>query len=223
MGGPTFFVMSIKTTEAKLYYALYDFFEAEGFRLHMNKKQFRKSTPAGFVNIIFSVSEYEKDKDAWVEVHIGCRNDQIEQIAQQFLNVNLVEFRADVNTLIISTGKYNDVKYFRYKIQNDEDLADTCEAIKEFMIYSGFSFLNSVTKLSDIDRVLNSVPHKPSNYLYNQTHRCFKGLIAAKLNNNPRYQRLEDTYRDYLTKFANETELHNFDRLTAYLQYYGNN
>lgn len=215
--------MSIKTTEAKLYYALYDFFEAEGFRLLMDKKQFRKSTPAGFVNIIFSVSEYEKDTDAWVEVHIGCRNDQIEQIAQQFLNVNLVDFRADVNTLIISTGKYNDVKYFRYKIQNDDDLADTCDAIKEFMTYSGFSFLNSVIKLSDIDRILNSFPHKPSKYLYNQIHRCYKGLIAAKLNDSPRYQQLEDIYRDYLGKFANETEFQNYERLTTYLKYYSNN
>lgn len=215
--------MSIKTTEAKLYYALYDFFEAEGFRLLMDKKQFRKSTPAGFVNIIFSVSEYEKDKDTWVEVHIGCRNDQIEQIAQQFLNINLVDFRADVNTLIISTGKYNDVKYFRYKIQNDDDLTDTCEAIKEFMVYSGFSFLNSSTKLSDIDRIFNSLPHKPSKYVYNQIHRCYKGLIAAKLADNPQYTHTEAVYRNYLTKFASKAELSNFERLVTYLQYYGNN
>jgi hypothetical protein len=215
--------MSIKTTEAKLYHSLYDFFEAEGFRLLMDKKQFRKSTPTGFVNIIFSVSEYEKDNDAWVEVHIGCRNDQIEQVAQQFLNVNLVDFRGDVNTLIISTGKYNDVKYFRYKIQNEDDLSDTCESIVEFMTFSGFGFLNSVTKLADIDRIFNSTPHKPSKYLYNQVHRCFKGLIAAKFNNNSKYQQLEEIYRDYLTKFANETEVSNFERLATYLKYYNNN
>jgi hypothetical protein len=215
--------MSIKTTEAKLYHALYDFFEAEGFRLLIDKKQFRKSTPTGFVNIIFSVSEYEKDNDAWVEVHIGCRNDQIEQVAQQFLNVNLVDFRGDVNTLIISTGKFNDVKYFRYKIQNEDDLGDACESIVEFMTFSGFGFLNSVTKLSDIDRIFNSTPHKPSKYLYNQVHRSFKGLIAAKFNNNPRYQQLEEIYRDYLIKFANETEVSNFERLATYLKYYNNN
>ncbi len=52
--------MSIKTTEAKLYYALYDFFEAEGFRLLIDKKQFRKSTPAGFVNIIFQYQNMKK-------------------------------------------------------------------------------------------------------------------------------------------------------------------
>ena len=129
--------MSLKTTEAKIYYALYDFFEAEGFRLLMDKKQFRKNTVAGFTNIIFSVSEYEKE-EAWVEVHIGCRNDQVEQIAQQFLNPSLIDFREDINTLIISTGKYNDVKYFRYKIQNDDDLTDACESIKDFMILIPF-------------------------------------------------------------------------------------
>ncbi len=215
--------MSLKTTEAKLYYALYDFFEAEGFRLLMDKKQFRKNTPAGFTNVIFSVSEYEKENDAWVEVHIGCRNDQIEQITQQFLNPSLSDFRADVNTLIISTGKYNDVKYFRYKIQNDEDLTDACESIKEFMTFSGFGFLKSVTRLADIDRILNVQPHKPSKYLYNQVHRCYKGIVAAKLNNSPQFDRLIDIYRSYLSKFANEIECSNFERLVLYLMYYGNN
>jgi len=215
--------MSIKTTEAKLYYALYDFFENAEFHLLMDKKQFRKNTPSGFVNVIFSVSEYEKDTDAWVEVHVGCRNEQIEQIAQQFLNTNLIDFRADANTLIISTGNYNNVKYFRYKIQNDDDLNDACDSIMEFMNLSGFSFLNSVSKLTDIDRILNGQAHQSSKYLYNQVHRCFKGVIAAKLADNPRYTKLVAIYQNYLTKFASETELSNFERLVTYLQYYGNN
>lgn len=215
--------MSLKTTEAKLYYALYDFFEAEGFRLLMDKKQFRKNTPAGFTNIIFSVSEYEKENDAWIEVHIGCRNDQVEQIAQQFLNANLVDFRSDVNTIIISTGKYNDVNYFRYKIQNDEDLTDACESIKEFMQLSGFGFLASISHVGDIDRILNLMPQKSSKYLYNQVHRCFKGIVAAKLNNSPQFDRLIEIYRSYLSKFGNDVERANYDRLVAYLKYYGNN
>ncbi|WP_428659148.1 hypothetical protein [Runella sp.] len=215
--------MNLKTTEAKLYYALYDFFEAEGFRLLMDKKQFRKNTPAGFTNIIFSVSEYEKENDAWVEVHIGCRNEQVEQIAQQFLNSNSVDFRSDANTLIISTGKYNNVNYFRYKIQNDEDLADACESIREFMQSSGFSFLSTINSVSDIDSLLNLLPHKPSKFLYNQVHRCYKGIVAAKLNNSPQLERLTETYRRYLAKFGNEAERHNYERLVAYLNYYGKN
>ncbi|MEZ4905435.1 MAG: hypothetical protein R2822_28565 [Spirosomataceae bacterium] len=49
--------------------------------------------------------------------------------------------------MIISTGNYNDVKYFRYKIQNDDDLAATCESIKDFMTSQGLGFLNGVTNL----------------------------------------------------------------------------
>lgn len=215
--------MSIKTTEAKLYYALYDFFEKEGFCLLMDKKQFRKNISTGFINVIFSVSEYDKQNDAWVEVHIGSRNEQIEHIAQQFLNVNSLDFRPEANTLIISTGKYNDVKYFRYKIQEDDDLTDTCESIKDFMTLQGFGFLNTAAQISDIDRLLNSQPHQPSKYLYNQTHRCYKELIAAKFNNNTRYQQIEELYRGYLLRFANETERHNYERLVDFLQYYGSN
>ncbi|MDF7818793.1 hypothetical protein P1X15_14350 [Runella sp. MFBS21] len=214
--------MSIKTTEAKLYYTLYDFFEAEGFQLLMQKKQFRKSTTTGFTNIIFSVSEY--DDEAWVEVHIGCRNHQIEQMAQQFIPSLPIDFREDANTLIISTGRYNDVKYFRYKIQNDDDLKNTCDAIMDFMNLSGWTFFKSVTKVADIDRILNSQPHKPSKYLYNQEDRCFKGLIAAKLNHNPHFDRLIEIYQVYLQKqVRDEIELHNYQKLVSFLQYYNDN
>jgi len=213
--------MSIKTTEAKLYYALYDFFEKEGFSLLMDKKQFRVNTAAGFKNIIFLVSDYEDG--AWLEVHIGCRNEQVEQTAQQFLNVNSMDFRPDANTLIISTGQYNDVKYFRYKIKDEDDLVATCESVKDFLMELGFDFLNTIAHLADVDRLLNSEPLKPCKYLYNQVHRCFKGLIAAKFNDNPRYQYIEETYRKYLAKFANEIECSNYERLVVYLKYYGSN
>ncbi|MFN4145933.1 MAG: hypothetical protein ACK4GN_08935 [Runella sp.] len=215
--------MSLKSTEAKLYHALYDFFDQEGYSLLIDKKQFRKTVSAGFVNVIFSVSEYHYDNDAWVEVHIGCRNDQIEQIAQQFLKVNLNDFRPDANTLIISIGRYNEVKYFRYKIQSEEDLVDTCEAIKEFMKVSGFPFLQTVCHLDEIDRLLNTHPNRPCKFLYNQIHRCFKGAIAARLTDNPHYQGIGDIYNIYVHKFGNEQEQLSYEQLLHFLQYYSAN
>lgn len=215
--------MSLKITEAKIYDALYSFFLNEGFELLIEKKQFRKITPTGFINVIFSISEYEKDSDVWVEVHIGGRNHQIEQIAQQFLNVNLMDFRADANTVVISTGKYNDVKYFRYKIHDSDDLHEACASIRNFMNTTGLGFLKKVSQLSEINRLLNRTPTQPSKYLYNQIHRCFKGLIAAKLTENPRYLQLIETYRKYVHQNGTETELQNYERLVAYLQYYSAN
>ena len=214
--------MSVNTTEAKLYHALYDFFEERGYELLMDKKQFRKNTAVGFVNVIFSITQYAEN-DAWVEVHLGCRNHHIEQIAQQFLTSNLLDFRDEANTLIISIGKYNKVKYFRYKIQGDEDIQITSDSVKEFLQTTGFGFLESLLTLADVEKALNVYPSKPCPFLYNQTHRCFKGIVAAKLNENKHLLGLANFYGSYLEKFGTDEDRTRFKRLLTYLAHYSAN
>ena len=214
--------MSVNATEAKLYQALHDFFAEQGYELLMDKKQFRKNTATGFVNVIFSVTQYAEN-DAWIEVHLGCRNQHIEQIAQQFLTDNLLDFRDEANTLIISIGKYNKVKYFRYKIQSDEDIQITTDSIKDFLQTTGFGFLESIKTLADVEKTINAYPSNPCPFLYNQTHRCFKGIIAAKLNSNKHLQGLTNCYVSYLEKFGRGEDCARFQRLLAYLQHYSAN
>lgn len=214
--------MRINTTEARLYHTLCDFFENQKYQLLAEKKQFRKLTSIGFLNIVFSITEYAEN-DAWVEVHFGSHNRHIEQIAQQFLGTNLLDFRNDTNTLILSLGKYNDVKYFRYKIQNQEDLQNTCELIALFFEQTGFAFLTNLDRIAAIDKILNATPRQACKFVYNQVHRCFKGIIAAKLNHNPKLAELAEVYQLYLQKYANPDEQAQFDKLLAYLRHYSAN
>ena len=214
--------MNISSTEAKLYHTLYDFFEARGYALLMDKKQFRKNTAAGFLNVIFSVTEYAEN-DAWVEVHLGGRNHQIEQIAQQFLTGNLLDFRDEANTIVISIGKYNKVKYFRYKIQHDDDIATTSDSIKDFLQTTGFDFLDSIAPLAAVEKILNAAPAAHCDFVYNQIHRCFKGVVAAKLNANPHFLGLVASHENYVSRFGIDEERARFKRLVAYLEHYNAN
>jgi len=103
---------------AKFYEQLDAFFQLRGFGFFPDQKQDRKSTQNGFQNIIFSISEAQNV--FWVEVNFGVRFEFIEQIAQQFLN-NSFGYRPAANTLVISIGKFLEIKYFRYKVSNQED------------------------------------------------------------------------------------------------------
>lgn len=213
--------MTITPFESDLYGRLAPFFERHGYALLNEKKQFRFTTDTGFQNVILSPAFY--GAETWLDVNFGCRNEQIEQIAQQFLN-NLPDFRPDANTLIVSVGKFNDVKYFRYKIITSEDLTDACDAIQSFFDESGFAFLTSTASLPMLDRVLNQHPGLPCKFVYNQIHRCYKGLIAARLNHHPHVAGLADAYRLSLSRQThNPYELANFERLVAYLQHYSAN
>jgi hypothetical protein len=207
--------------ETDLYRQLHPFFAEHQYTLLTEKKQFRKNTATGFQNAIFSPSFY--GDETWLEVNFGCRNEQIEQIAQQFLN-NLRDYRPDANTLIISIGKFTDVKYFRYKITTTDDLIDVCDQIQDFFVERGFGFLDESGALPTLDRILNHQPNQPCKYVYNQTHRCYKALIAARLTHNPRFDGLTDAYRHLMMRQTqNAYEQQNFERLVAYLQHYSAN
>ena len=207
--------------ETDLHRQLAPFFAEHQYTLLAEKRQFRKNTATGFQNVIFSLSFY--GDETWLEVNFGCRSEQIEQIAQQFLN-NLRDYRPDANTLIVSIGKFTDVKYFRYKIITPDDLSDVCCQIQDFFTEQGFAFLDQSGTLPVLDSILNQQPNLPSKYVYNQTHRCYKALIAARLNHNPRFDGLTDAYRHLLMRQTqNIHEQQNFERLVSYLQHYSAN
>lgn len=213
--------MTLTPFETNLYCLLTPFFGSHQFGLLPERKQYRRVTGSGFQNVILSPAFY--GDETLLEVNFGCRNEQVEQIAQQFLN-NAADYRPDANTLIVSIGKFNGLQYFRYKIHSDDELAHTCAQIEEFFTNQGFAFLESSGALPALDRLLNEHPGLPSLYVYNQTHRCYKGLIAARLNHNPQFDGLIDSYRHLLVRQTqNPYEQLHFERLITYLGHYSAN
>lgn len=213
--------MTITPFETNLYQHLAPFFTDHEYALLSEKKQFRRTTNSGFQNIILSSVFYSND--TMLDVNFGCRNEQVEQIAQQFLN-NLPDLRSDANTLIVSIGRFSGSQYFRYKIHSEAELPEVCEQIEQFFDTQGFDFLATACTLPALDRLLNEQPGEPCQYVYNQTHRCYKGLIAARLNHNPHFDGLIDRYRHLLIHQTHDPyEQIYFERLIAYLQHYSAN
>ncbi len=213
--------MLISTLELNLYTKLQSYFEDYGFELLAEKKQFRKKTSYGFRNVIFTLTNY--GEELWLEVNIGVRHHEIEKLAQQFLS-NSKDFWEDTNTLIISIGKYNDAKYFRFKILNDEDLDITCKAVKDFLTNQGFAFLKKSESIKAINQVLNKEYHLPCKYVYNQIHRCFKGLIASKMASDNNFWDISEHYRNQVMKLGGtDEEVMAYERLLSYLLYWSVN
>ena len=213
--------MTLTPFETTLFQHLTPFFGTHQYVLMPERKQYRRQTDTGFQNVILSPAFY--GDETMLEVNFGCRNEQVEQIAQQFLN-SLTDYRPDANTLILSIGRFNGLQYFRYKIHSDDELADACERIQTFFEKRGFDFLGTSCSLPTLDRLFNEQPDTPSIYVYNQTHRCYKGLIAARLNHSPQFDSLIDTYRQLLIQQTqNPYEQLHFERLIKYLQHYSAN
>ncbi|WP_080056504.1 hypothetical protein [Spirosoma aerolatum] len=213
--------MTITSFETNLYQHLAPFFSDHAYALLTEKKQFRRVTSNGFQNIILTSVFYPDDTT--LEVNFGCRHEQVEQIAQQFLN-NQPDLRPDANTLILSMSRFVGFQKARYKIHSEADLSQVCSQIEDFFSAQGFDFLATAASLPTLDRLLNEYLDEPCRYVYNQTHRCYKGLIAARLNHNPNFDDLVDYYRHLLIhQTQNPYEQMHFERLIAYLQHYSAN
>lgn len=209
--------MIVKPFESDIYENLRLFFDLRGYVLMPDKKQFRKITVSGFHNVIFTTTSYENE--VWLEVNLGCRNHQVEQIAQQFLG-NTRDFWADSNSLVISIGKFNNAKYFRYKMASASDVLDVCEEVKSFLLTQGFPFLENLEALASLHEIYNKNPKKPCKFLYNQVHRSVKGIIVAKLIYSEDFLDLADTHRNNLMRIGATTEeLLTYERLLSYLLY----
>lgn len=212
--------MILTKFEVKFYQRLEQFFQSQGFILIMEQKQFRKATQNGFQNIIFSVSETQKEY--WVEVNFGVRHEFIEQIAQQFLN-NAHIYRPSANTLVTSIGKFEEKKYFRFRVVEEDDLDNIIEQIIDFFNEKGFAFLEKADSLFFIEETLNDSPTMPCRYLYNQVHRCFKGAIAAKLTDNTHFNMITNFYRHFLIKNGTDDDLLNYERMITFLLHFNAN
>lgn len=213
--------MTLTPFETSLYECMTPFFASHDYMLIPDRKQYRRSVDTGFKNVILSAAYYEDE--VRLEVNFGCRNEQVEQIAQQFLN-SLTEYRTEANTVILSISKFSGFQYFRYKIHSAAELQAVCGQIELFFNEVGFDFLNTACSLATLDRLLNEHPNQPCLYVYNQTHRCYKGLIAARLSHNPHFDGLVDNYRYLLTRQTqNPYEQVYFERLVLYLRHYSAN
>ncbi|WP_338790919.1 hypothetical protein V9L05_22555 (plasmid) [Bernardetia sp. Wsw4-3y2] len=200
---------------------LIPFFREWGFEYIDVYSQFRKTDKIGFQNVILSISQYETE--IWIEVTLGIRKDEVERITQPFLS-NPTDFQNQTTTISVSVGKLNQNPYFRYKAENEEDLEVCAEELIKFMSEEGMIFLEEKNSMQELDLAFNRIPKRPILYIYNQHHRFFKGIVLAKITNNPRYEELVELYyRSLVIQKANETIQANFKRLVNFLVHYSVN
>ncbi|MFC3812133.1 hypothetical protein [Lacihabitans lacunae] len=99
------------------------------------------------------------------------------------------------STIGSSTASYfNDLNY-RFKIKTQEDIVEWGKIVRKFYEEYAVPFFEKYNSVDAIDELLNENPTEKVVYLDDLGWRIIKGLIVAKLNNNPKYNELRDYYR----------------------------
>lgn len=99
------------------------------------------------------------------------------------------------DTLTTGISSYfNEINY-RYKIKTEEDIKEWGKIVRMFYEEYAVPFFEKYNSVDSIDKLLNDNPTEKVIYLDDLGWRIIKGLIAAKLNNNPKYNELRDYYK----------------------------
>lgn len=116
------------------------------------------------------------------------------------LPIQLIENRifneeSFTDTLLLNKSDYfKDINY-RFKIASLNDVKEWSTIAKKFYNEFAVPFFEKYKSVDAIDKLLNEKPSKKVIYCDDWGWRIIKGLISAKLNNNPKYNELRDYYR----------------------------
>lgn len=206
----------IQIQDKSIYKLLLPVFESQGYEPLPAKNQFRKRTAKGFRSVIFSVSGATNEQ--LLDIHFGVRFDIIENLVHQFLSEPRF-LEKESNTIIASLPQLKHAPIGQFFIPDKISLERACDEIAIFMQEKGFRFLDACDSLRRIDAKINRKPHQPCLYMASHIHRCFKGIIIARLLQRNDFETLITIYKNHLcSRRASSRTIENFNRLVTYLK-----
>lgn len=202
--------------ESLLLVKISNFLYEVGFTLDLPRKLFYKKIEVGFQYIIPSVSQYEEE--ALAEIHLGVRQELVEDLAQPFSQTLQIQ-KDQTFTLLTSEGRLCKQPYKRYNLKTEEDLENFNLQFQAFYEQKGKGFLEEISTLDNLDSLVNQNPEKVHPYFFNQFQRCIKGLCVARLNQNSDFEKLAETYHQLLQqKRIPQQQIKLFENLWGYLK-----
>ena len=128
--------------------------------------------------------------------HLGIGIQEIQEIEKEIFNGSFY------GTLSLSISNYfNEVNY-RYKIKTENDIKEWMDIVQKFFTEFAQPFFEKYKTVADIDKLFNTNPKERVPELDDLGQHIIKGLISAKLNENPTYEELKSFYKNEVeTKF----------------------
>lgn len=212
----------LQLQEKHIYNHLQPIFSQHAYEKLPGKNQFRQKSPHGFRNVHLSLNG--DTEGYFIHIQLGTRIEKVERVVEQFMEGS-EEQANEKQTAVASLSRfYQQQRGKLYLLADESKLQHICHQIADFIQKKGFCFLESLSKLPRIDPLINRRPDLPSPYMYNQIHRCFKGITMASILHRTDFEKLVSTYQNSLYSQGVRPEVSdNFSRLVNYLRYFSFN
>lgn len=205
---------TVDILEGHVFDDLTPFLRKEGFVLHKHMKQYRRDTSTGSQSITISMAG---DGPYTLDVHLGIRSELVEALVYQFLS-GPKHYASYANTIIAPLARAAKGAPRGFRFDQPEELSGVVSHVMELISSGAFRFFDRHVTIQSLHELLNDQPEKPTRFLYNQLHRCFRGLIVAKMADSPSFFHLMDVYHQtLLDRGAPREVMRGYDSLSILL------
>jgi hypothetical protein len=106
-------------------------------------------------------------------------------------------------------------------LRQNEDVESAIETLEWYYNDIAKPYFERYDTLDAIDDIINNPPfdHCPAHVGGNFDERCMKGLIVARLVDNPNYDQLVATYDEAIKETENSMSIENYHKVREYLIY----
>lgn len=106
-------------------------------------------------------------------------------------------------------------------LMQNEDIIAAIETLEAYYENIAKPYYESYKSLEAIDDIINNPPfeHCPAHVGGRFDNRCMKGLIVARLVDNPNYEHLVATYDEVIKGTMNTESIENYYKVREYLKY----
>lgn len=173
------------------------FFKPKGYKSKSESQgcQFNLNNDYCEIIIGYGVRNYINEFKTGCYIRIGIK--KIQRIENAIFEEYLL-----YDTLSTGMPEYFNVVNYNFHIKTKEDIQEWMKIVMRFYFEYAVPFIEKYNSVDAIDKLLNNDPSKRIKYSDDLAWRIIKGLIAAKLNGNPRYRELRDYYNNEVeTKF----------------------
>lgn len=222
--------MKIKDVKNEILGGLKDFAAENGFKIRKGGFSLIKKT---------ELCEYKIDflYNTWIysielEPYVNVSFYELQRICE--VNGYDLYYTAFINILLLKEIVNNGFDYQKKwvmrmndtdRIPMEDDTLDYPKMVREVLDLMPYAmdFINDIQDYKDLDRVYNTFPIKKDNTFFTMwdTSQSIIGIIAAKLANNPEYDKVVDVYKGWIEETDNTPdEIEAFYRILNYLETY---
>lgn len=176
-----------------------------GFVMKKNDKTFRRKSN-DFIQI-FDLLLTKTSEGIYVEPIVRIKSVKIEEIYHSVSKKESIYFDG---TSSIGSNIFKIIRYYEegiekdydeqqyYLIEKDKDVDVLINVISEKFIFYGIKYIEENSSIDRIDNLLNKNPREISIHNWLFPLRACIAIIAAKLNNNPKFEELIKIYEEEL-------------------------